>query len=306
MQARLPVVLAACLAVACRPDARSSASGPSFASFEAINVDEGMPVATKADLLAATWEATYAARLRNVASMSDAALAEAFTATDMVAYYAQFASTEASSLFVDRLHAIHVALAARDKSTDVQTATLFDHYVAQRRFEDAKKMRGEHPILRDREIPDVHLPVAFRHGAPAVMTLLPDGRYDVRNVPMRGPRVVVVVGCETSAEAVGALAQHAGLMEALDAVGTIWLAAADPGVGAPVVAAWNARFPRQPIQIAWSNPAWTGLDMASMPTFHYLLDGRVVDQHTGWDPGVTPGRIRSALSALHDLQGGSG
>ena len=294
---RLTPLALACVLAGCQTAPISRNDPPSeIALIQAINESVEMPVREKAARISLEWTRYHEAS--DLSVMDDSDLADALLATNIALFYASGVGDKNIERFVRPLLEVHAALDARGSVSEAQTAEVFDQLVALRRFDEARRLQADHPSLAGREIPEVRFTVGFDASAPATMALSPDGSYEVRNEPLLGSRAVFLVGCEMSAKAVEAIIADPALVRALEDANVLWLTGAKPGIGTAHVKAWNARFPHQPMRVAWSNAAWVGLDLTAMPTFHYLQQGRVTELHKGWDPKQTPATIRAALAKL--------
>ena len=262
-------------------------------SMQRLNTDHDLPLSEKF------------ARLSNLASafgdapgvLSDIQLRDAFTAASMTLFYATLAGDRTADRWLDQLQATYSELQRRALVDDSETLALFDHLITLRRFDDASALKLASAALSGRIVPSVHFAPGFDERQRATMTLRQDGEWDVANAKLGARSVVAVVGCANSAGAVSGLASDAALMQRLDDANVLWLTDASALAMEGAVAWWNAELPNQPVQVAWRNDVWTGIDFGTMPTFHYVRNGRVIGKHDGAEPS-TPREIRAGLEAL--------
>jgi hypothetical protein len=291
------LALLVCIAVGCvAGQAHKSHAESALAALKAIDGDLTESVASKSRRMSEAWSKEVERLLAHPHGASNDELNAAFSATDLVLFYATLAGDAKADAWLDRLVAIHSSLRQRQSSGGEQTAQLFKHLVVLRRFDEARALRDADPSLRNVTVPTVRFAADFRDDAPATMTRRADGAWDVANVSLADVGMVAVVGSQASAKAVAALATDATLAEKLDGAGVVWLADASALFA---VDPWNAELPEQPLQVAWRNSAWKGIAFDAMPSFFFLREGRVVATETAdWNDHATQANLHATLDRL--------
>lgn len=53
-----------------------------------------------------------------------------------------------------------------------------------------------------------------------------------------------------------------------------------------------------PLQIAYDNAAWKGVNFETIPSFYFFKAGELIDTHVGWDREKSPGLLMESLRKM--------
>lgn len=94
--------------------------------------------------------------------------------------------------------------------------------------------------------------------------------------------MVVDAGCGFSARALAALQEDAVLRMRLREAGLVLIIPPRSPIPFDLVDAWNRANPTIPMGIPYSVQEWQAVDVADVPRFFVLKEGKVMGQVTGW------------------------
>ncbi|MEW6762225.1 MAG: hypothetical protein AB1437_15495 [Pseudomonadota bacterium] len=164
--------------------------------------------------------------------------------------------------------------------------TVLRRMLAARAFEQARAFAATKPHLAGRTIPMVSDPLgpgfkgrsAYRFDA-ATSTLVREALPHPH-----GPELVMVVdtGCQFSANALAALRDDAALRARLLQAGLVLVTPPRSVFSAGFIDEWNKSIPGISIRLPYSVAQWQAIDVAGVPRFFLLKEGKVVGQVTGW------------------------
>lgn len=168
------------------------------------------------------------------------------------------------------------------------------HYEKARAFVDGK------PHLAGTVIPTLRDPLGPAFRGRSVYRYDAEARSLTREAlpqPAEAELVMVVdAGCRFSANALAALHDDAAFRARLQEVGLVLITPPRAPIAFHFIEDWNKANPTIPIRVPYSVEEWQAVDIANVPRFFLLKEGKVVDQLTGWPPEGN----QAALIALLD------
>ena len=191
----------------------------------------------------------------------------------------------------------------------IDTRRTFDEAVLRRmlearEFEQAREFAATKPHLAGRTIPTLRDPLgpefkgrsAYRFDA-ATNTLVREALPHPR-----GPELVMVVdaGCHFSADALAALRDDAAMRARLLQAGLVLVTPPRSVFSASFIDEWNRSNPSIPIRLPFSAAEWQAVDVAGVPRFFLLKDGKVAGQVTGWPAEGNKAALLALLDAAAD------
>ncbi len=182
---------------------------------------------------------------------------------------------------IDQLRLDLAQMQQRGMAMDSDYGSLYQVFIASRRFDEAAKLVADHPSMDVEIVPTLKEGESLPHGWPTALTLDdPQGVMVRQAFDLSAPlRIVVVASCHFSQDAARAIDGDPQL-RSLFADNAIWLASQDESFSS--VRKWNQSLPDQIIHIAWQNDEWSMLDSWAMPTFYVFRHGRLVKKFSGW------------------------
>lgn len=116
----------------------------------------------------------------------------------------------------------------------------------------------------------------------------------------KGVRVVVISHplCKFSRSAAKAISAHPEFRGVMDKHG-VWLAPQDRLIHFDTLQRWNRENPESAIDIVDKRTDWPMMGLWSTPTFYFLVDGRVVDEFTGWPEVGNIEKFKAAVEKLN-------
>lgn len=266
--------------------------------------DVGAPDArSRLDALESIHAEHIASRAARPTQLSDADLASAFQASDMLAFYAQLASQDRLEHHVADMSRLLDALETRGVMTARNVGTLFDALVSARDFASASRLIERFPgKLGSREVPRITFAENFSADRPAVMQLRNDGSLLARNVDREGDHLVVVVGCQQSRRALDRINASPGNLGRMAELTTFWLLPADRMTDPAFLREWNARFPEQQAAFVYRNEAWRNVDFSAMPAFQRFDGERLVTAVKGYPREDDAGALDTVLLPMRDAR----
>jgi len=159
-----------------------------------------------------------------------------------------------------------------------------------RRFGQARRFTATHPDADLPALPAFDDPLARDTRAATVWRMNADGSRVTRTAIDLGPtQILVTAGCHFSTDA-------AEDISADPVLGPIFTRHAHWLVGTPgvesidAVREWNRRFPTARAEMIHDRDEWSLLPTWSMPKFHIVRQGKVVESVTGWSSSPTANR----------------
>lgn len=132
-----------------------------------------------------------------------------------------------------------------------------------------------------------------------VVLSLDNGRLKANQLDLSKVDMVIVAGCHMAHRATEQLLQDPEAKLLLSDLHVVWMQPVDRSLNLKDIAKWNQDFPGAPMQVAFNNSQWRGMDLTALPTFHLLRNGKVVASHRGWSrDGTTPAALIEALQNL--------
>lgn len=157
--------------------------------------------------------------------------------------------------------------------------------VAYREFEAAREYLATHPGLDVEPMPAVAGASSDGQAGPVIYRVDPEAfRLVAEPVhPGDGMRLVVVSHplCGFSRRAMTFIAEDPALAAAADGH-VLWLAPVQMHLDVDALQAWNREHPLTPVVMPGAKADWPMLRGWTLPTFHLLQDGAVVDSFSGW------------------------
>ena len=272
--------LAGCLMALAITSSHARPPGDMYDRLAAVNATPGDD--GKFRKLDALYRDDATQALGRLEALDAAELSKLFSATDMLAFYAQYEDREALMRYIQRMSAVYEELARRSIASEPQANAMLDALLGARLFDEARSLReSSAALLLDRDVPAVVFAPGFRSDDSAVLMLQPDGALLARNVDRTGSHLVAVVGCRASRRALDEINALPALVEALDRIPVFWLVPADRMTDPGFLREWNARFPRQPAVFAYANAAWKGVAFQSMAAIP-AVRRRAARRAVGW------------------------
>ena len=187
----------------------------------------------------------------------------------------------------------------------IDTRRTFDkamlgHLLEARRFDAARALVAGKPHLAGTIVPTVRDPLgpafagrsAYRYKA-ATQTLVREALPQAAGIELV---MVVDAGCAFSARALAALQEDATLRVRLQKAGLILIIPPRASIAVDFIDEWNRANPAIPMRVPYSVEEWQAVDVADVPRFFVLKEGKVVGQLSGWPEEGN----KAALIALLD------
>jgi len=173
----------------------------------------------------------------------------------------------------------------------IDTRRTFDDTVLRRMLEarafgQARAFVAGKPHLAGRAVPTVRDPLGPRFKGRSVYRYEAASNTLVREAlpHPRGLELVMVVdaGCHFSADALAALRDDAAMRARLLQAGLVLVTPPRSAFSAGFIDEWNRAIPGIPIRLPYRVAEWQAVDVAGVPRFFLLKEGKVVGQVTGW------------------------
>lgn len=179
--------------------------------------------------------------------------------------------------------------------------TVLDQLLAAREFAQAKAFAAAKPHLKHHTIPAVHDPLGQGFAGRSVYRYDAAARSLTREALPRpsGFELVMVVdaGCGFSTMALEALQGDAELRARLLKANLTLVTPPRSSIAYRFVDEWNAANPALPMRIPYNVREWQAVDVAGVPQFFLLKDGKVVAQRTGWPREGNKAALRRMLDS---------
>jgi hypothetical protein len=167
-------------------------------------------------------------------------------------------------------------------------------FVVRRDFERAHAFRARHESASLPALPEIR--DESSGDGPTVLAQSGDGALVRRTITLDPhAQVVVVAGCHLSKDAAEAIESDAAL-RSLFSRNTIWITPASEDPADPDIARWNRAHPLAAMSTVYRESEWPAIDSWNMPTFYFLLDGRVAAKVVGWQ-----GHRDAVLAGFHGI-----
>ena len=170
--------------------------------------------------------------------------------------------------------------------------------LAGRRFEQARRFTTSHPEAGLSALPVFDDPLANNARVPTVWRMNAEGDRLTRTaIDLEPTQILVTAGCHFSADAAEDISADPVLGPAF-ARHAHWLVST-PGIESIDAARdWNRRFPDAQVEMIHDRGEWSIFPTWSMPKFHIVRDGKVIEVVEGWPRSPTSSR-RLLVDALH-------
>ncbi|HZW19129.1 hypothetical protein [Luteimonas lutimaris] len=170
--------------------------------------------------------------------------------------------------------------------------------LAGRRFEQARRFTAAHPEAGLTTLPAFDDPLTNKAPAATVWRMNADGSRLTRTaIDLEPAQVLVTAGCHFSADAAEDITADP-VLGPVFARHAHWLVST-PGVESiDAVRDWNRRFPEAPAEMIHDRGEWSVLPTWSMPEFHVVRGGKVIETVKGWPRSPASNR-RPLIDALH-------
>lgn len=179
--------------------------------------------------------------------------------------------------------------------------TMLKALLAARRFDEAGVFSAAHPGAQRASIPRVTDRPGDGFRGRSVFDFDAGNNALTRNATPSPPgtQVVMVVeaGCHFSANALEAIGNDAALRERLRAANLLMVTPPRTAIPFGFIAAWNAPHPQLPLRAPFSAEEWRDIDVAGVPTFFILENGKVRTKITGWPAQGRKAELLQALDA---------
>ncbi len=186
----------------------------------------------------------------------------------------------------------HLALVyAELRRRGIDTRRYFDarmlgQLLEARKYEEARVFVAGKPHLAATVIPNVRDPLGPAFRGRSVYRYDAASRSLTREALPRaaGPELVMVVnaGCGFSARALAALQEDPAMRARMQEAGLVLIIPPRSPIPFDFVDEWNRANPTIPMGIPYSVQEWQAVDVADVPRFFVLKEGKVVGQVTGW------------------------
>lgn len=199
---------------------------------------------------------------------------------------------------------VHAELTARGIDTRrMLDGDMLRDLLAARRFGPARDFAAARPHLDAKDIPQVADPLAPGFRGRSVFEY-DAARNALTRLPMPSPAgaelvMVVSASCHFSVDALDAIGKDTDLQERLRAAHLLLLTPPNEAPSLRFVAGWNAAHATLPMRIPFDAREWQAIDVAGVPAFYLLKNGKVIAQHRGW----AGAEDRAALLKLLDAAG---
>ena len=198
---------------------------------------------------------------------------------------ANFAGTDPVTLH--DMQAVYRELSRRHVDTRrTFDRTMLNALLAGRRFDEARAFAAAHPGALQGAIPQVadRLGAGFRGRSVYDFDIGSNTLTRTAAPPPAGIQVVMVVdaGCHFSANALQVIASDPGLLERLRGANLLLVTPPRQAIQFAFIANWNATHPQLPMRVPFSAEEWSDIDVAGVPVFFILENGRVREKITGW------------------------
>lgn len=192
----------------------------------------------------------------------------------------------ASSALDDMLRVHHELVSRGVDTRRTLDDVLLSGLLAARRFKDARAFASDRPALADVPIPQVTDPLGSSFKGRSAF------EYDARRntltrvalPPQPSTELVMVVGegCHFSANALQAIHDDPALQARLRGAHLVLVTAPNAPVETHLISEWNAANPSIPIRAPYSAQEWPGIEVAGVPSFYLLRNGKVIERRAGW------------------------
>ena len=161
--------------------------------------------------------------------------------------------------------------------------------LAGRRFEQARSFTASHPEAGLSALPVFDDPLANDARA-TVWRMDPGGQRLTRTaIDLAPTQILVTAGCHFSADAAEDISADP-MLGPVFARHAHWLVGT-PGVESiDAVRDWNMRFPDAQAEMIHDRSEWSIFSTWSMPKFHIVRDGKVIETVKGWPRSPTSNR----------------
>lgn len=151
-----------------------------------------------------------------------------------------------------------------------------------RRFEQARRFTATHPDAGLPALPIFDDLLASDTQAATVWRMSADGNRLTRTaIDLKPTQIVVTAGCHFSVAAAQDISADP-VLGPVFARHAHWLVNT-PGIeDIDAVREWNLRFPNARVEMIHDRGEWLTLPTWSMPKFHIVRDGKVIESVTGW------------------------
>jgi hypothetical protein len=171
-----------------------------------------------------------------------------------------------------------------------------------RRFEQARAFAATRPHLAKRTIPRVVDQLGPGFSGRSVF------HYEVKTNTLTraaapypaGTELIMVVdaGCHFSRDALNAISSDAKLQVRMRNARLMLITPPRAAVDLQFIAEWNAANPSLRIQIPYNAKEWQAVDVAGVPEFYLLKNGRVIGQPlSGWPSGGNKAALMSLIDS---------
>ena len=177
----------------------------------------------------------------------------------------------------------------RDLAGSAQTGQVFNLLLASRDFEKAKRFAAAHPRSGLPELPSFE-DAAAPAGSPTLWEFSADGRkLERRTVDLAPVQVIVTAGCHFSADAAEDISADPVLGPVFRRHAR-WLSLAPGREDLDAILTWNRKFPGAKMTPIHDRAEWSIFPRWSMPVFHIVRDGKIVESVVGWPRNPTENR----------------
>lgn len=187
--------------------------------------------------------------------------------------------------------------------------TMLDGLLSAREFVQARSFAATRPQLKRRTIPSVRDPLGpgfagrsiYRYEA-ATRTLIREALPHPDGIELV---MVIDAGCHFSADALAALRKDADLRARLLKANLTLVTPPRSPIAYRFVEEWNAANPSIPMRIPYHAREWKAIDVAGVPEFYLLKDGKVVAElRSGWPAQGNKAALLALLDAARQQEHG--
>lgn len=181
----------------------------------------------------------------------------------------------------------------RGPASSDEVSRMLNLLLATRHFNDAVQFTARHPQAG---LPTLPTFVEVQTELPSVWQADGEGRWVRRGIDLAPVQIIVTAGCHFSADAADDISADP-LLGPVFQQHALWLSNA-PGIeDLDALAEWNRKRPKAQMTPIHERGEWAIFPKWSMPVFHIVRNGKIVESVTGWprDPAENREPLIAAL-----------
>lgn len=196
------------------------------------------------------------------------------------------ASQSGDGALGDTTRRIFAEYERRGPAAPDEVSRMLNLLLATRHFNDAAQFAARHPQAG---LPTLPTFVEAQTELPSVWQADGEGRWVRRGIDLAPVQIIVTAGCHFSADAADDISADP-LLGPVFQQHALWLSSA-PGIeDLDALAEWNRKRPKAQMTPIHARDEWALFPEWSMPVFHIVRNGKVVESVTGWPRNPTENR----------------